>query len=163
MLKLTMTLLSARKYLYLFIVTSLLVLSGCVQKPKGEFVPYYQAETEKPYADVLAELEIAISENNFRITGHSRIGKVIRDRGTQNFPDYDTLQFCNLPHAKTLLLMSPHAVRHMPCNVVTYQYNNKTIVRTHLMPTDTDNPEFNAFSEKMNRMLKEIVDFAVEE
>jgi hypothetical protein len=36
---------------------------------KGEFIPYYQAETNKPYADVLAELEIAISEQNFRITG----------------------------------------------------------------------------------------------
>ena len=162
MLKLSMTLLSIKKYLHLFIITSLLVLSSCAQTPKGEFVPYYQAETDKPYADVLAELEIAISEHNFRITGHSRVGKVIRDRGTKDFPDYDTLQFCNLTHAKTLLLMSPHAVRHMPCNIVTYEYNRKTIVRTHLMPTDTDNPELNAFSEKMNIMLKDIVDFAVE-
>lgn len=138
------------------------MLTGCAQTPKGEFVPFYQAETNKPYADVLAELEIAISEHNFRITGHSRVGKVIRDRGTKDFPDYDTLQFCNLTHAKTLLLMSPHAVRFMPCNIVTYQYNGKTIVRTHLIPTDTDNPELNAFAQQMNKMLKEIVDFAVE-
>ncbi len=138
------------------------MLTGCAQTSKGEFVPFYQAETNKPYADVLAELEIAISEHNFRITGHSRVGKVIRDRGTKDFPDYDTLQFCNLTHAKTLLLMSPHAVRFMPCNIVTYQYNGKTIVRTHLIPTDTDNPELNAFAQQMNKMLKEIVDFAVE-
>ncbi|RLA24973.1 MAG: DUF302 domain-containing protein [Gammaproteobacteria bacterium] len=157
-----MALLSAKRLLFVFIITSLIVISSCVQKPKGEFVPFYQAETSKPYADVLAELEIAISEHNFRITGHSRVGKVIRDRGTKDFPDYDTLQFCNLTHAKTLLLMSPHAVRFMPCNVVTYEYNGKTIVRTHLMPTDTDNPELNAFAEKMNSMLKEIVDFSVE-
>ena len=147
----------------LLLITCLGILSGCTQKPKGEFVPYYQADTEKPYADVLAELEIAISEHNFRITGHSRVGKVIRDRGTKDFPEYDTLQFCNLTHAKTLLLMSPHAVRFMPCNIVTYEFNGKTIVRTHLMPTDTDNPELNAFAEKMNIMLKDIVDFAVEE
>lgn len=162
MLKLIMTLLSTKKYLPLFVIISLLILSGCAHTPKGEFVPFYQAETDKPYADVLAELEIAISEHNFRITGHSRVGKVIRDRGTKDFPDYDTLQFCNLTHAKTLLLMSPHAVRFMPCNIVTYEYKGKTIVRTHLMPTDTNNPELNAFAEKMNVMLKEIVDFAVE-
>ena len=162
MLKLSMTLLSAKIYLHLLLITSLFVLNGCAQAPKGEYVPYYQAETDKPYADVLAELEIAISEHNFRITGHSRVGKVIRDRGTKDFPDYDTLQFCNLTHAKTLLLMSPHAVRHMPCNIVSYEYNGKTIVRTQLLPTDTDNPELNAFSEKMNIMLKDIVDFAVE-
>lgn len=157
-----MALFYAPKYQYLFIIISLIIAGGCAQKPKGEFVPYYQAETDKPYADVLAELEIAISEQNFRITGHSRVGKVIRDRGTKDFPEYDTLQFCNLTHAKTLLLMSPHAVRFMPCNIVTYEYNGKTIVRTHLMPTDSDNPELNIFLEQMNSALKEIVDFAVE-
>ncbi|MCF7971562.1 MAG: DUF302 domain-containing protein [Methylococcaceae bacterium] len=146
----------------IFLFTSLLILSACAQTPTGEFIPYYQTETDKPYADVLAELEIAISEHNFRITGHSRVGKVIRDRGTKDFPEYDTLQFCNLTHAKTLLQMSPHAVRYMPCNIVTYQFQGKTIVRTHLLPTDTDDPELNRFSKDMNTMLKAIVDFAVE-
>ncbi|GFO71566.1 hypothetical protein BJAS_P1176 [Bathymodiolus japonicus methanotrophic gill symbiont] len=93
-----------KKNVVLLLITCLSILIGCVQKPKGEYLPYYQADTEKPYADVLAELEIAISEHNFRITGHSRVGKVIRERGTKDFPEYDTLQFCNLTHAKTLLL-----------------------------------------------------------
>jgi len=145
------------------ILASLLFIASCATQPPGEFVPYYQAETSKPYDEVLAELESAIAENNFRITGHSRIGKVIRDRGTKDFPDYDTIQFCNLTHAKTLLLMSPAAVRYMPCNVVLYQYQGKTIVRTHLIPTDTDNTELNRFSVKMNETLRSIVDFAVEE
>ena len=145
------------------IVTALLLIASCAARPPIEIARYYQAETQKPYADVLAELEIAISENNFRITGHSSVGKVIRQRGTQDFPDYDTLQFCNLTHAKTLLQISPHAVRHMPCNVVTYSYQDKTIVKTRLLPTDTDNPELNQFSAQMNEMLKQIVDFAVEE
>ena len=147
-----------------FIFLHLLFIVSCVsQPPNSEIVQYYQAETKKPYDDVLAELEIAIAEHNFRITGHSRVGKVIRDRGTKDFPDYDTIQFCNLTHAKTLLLMSPHAVSYMPCNIVTYDFKGKTIVKTHLLPTDTDNNELNQFSEKMNKVLKQIVDFAVEE
>ena len=146
------------------ILLNLLFIASCVsQPPNSEIVQYYQAETKKPYDDVLAELEIAIAEHNFRITGHSRVGKVIRDRGTKDFPDYDTIQFCNLTHAKTLLLMSPHAVSYMPCNIVTYDFKGKTIVKTRLLPTDTDNNELNQFSEKMNKVLKQIVDFAVEE
>ncbi len=146
------------------ILLNLLFIVSCVSQPSNsEIVQYYQAETKKPYDDVLAELEIAIAEHNFRITGHSRVGKVIRDRGTKDFPDYDTIQFCNLTHAKTLLLMSPHAVSYMPCNIVTYDFKGKTIVKTHLLPTDTDNNELNQFSEKMNKVLKQIVDFAVEE
>jgi len=150
----------------ILIIVSHLFIAGCASQQlssTSKVIHYYQAETQKPYDDVLAELEIAIAEHNFRITGHSRIGKVIRDRGTKNFPDYDTVQFCNLTHAKTLLLMSPHAVSYMPCNIVTYKFNNKTIVKTHLLPVDTDNKDLNEFSEKMNKTLREIVDFSVEE
>jgi len=151
-----------KKPLYAAIIASLLLITSCAIKPQGDFVPYYQAETQKPYDDVLAELEIAISENNFRITGHSRVGKVIRDRGTKNFPNYDTLQFCNLTHAKTLLELSPESIRHMPCNVIVYEYQGKIRVRTHLMPTNGSNDKLNDFAKKMNLKLKDIVDFAVE-
>jgi uncharacterized protein (DUF302 family) len=147
----------------IFIAISLSLIISCAAQPVGEFVPYYQVETHKPYDDVLAELQVAIAENNFRITGHSRVGKVIRDRGAKGFPEYDTIQFCNLTEARKILLMSPHTIRHMPCNVVTYQFQGKTIVRTHLLPTDSDNKELNTFSAKMNVLLKSIVDFAAEE
>ena len=150
-------------YLQTFVFLVTLIISGCASTPNGELVHYYQLETSKPYDDVLAELEIAITENNFRITGHSHVGKVIRRRENIDFPEYDTIQFCNLTHAKKLLLMSPHSVRHMPCNIVTYTYNNKTIVKVRLIPTDTDNPELNQFSQEMNDILKQIVDFTVEE
>ena len=141
----------------------ILTLSGCTTQPPGEFVPYYQVETHKPYPDVIAELEAAIAENNFRITGHSRVGKVIRERENIAFPEYDTVQFCNLTLAKQILLMSPHAIRFMPCNVVTYEYSGKVILRTHLLPTDNGNPEMDKFAENMNQTLKNIVDFAAEE
>ena len=147
----------------LIILATLTFITSCVSQPPAEISDYYQAETSKPYDDVLAELEIAISEHNFRITGHSRVGKVIRERGTTDFPDYDTIQFCNLTRAKDMLLMSPHAIQYMPCNVVTYAYQGKTIVKIHLLPTETDNPKLNQFYGKINVMLKAIVDFAVEE
>jgi uncharacterized protein (DUF302 family) len=150
------------------ILTGLLFLAGCAgingtAAPPGEYVYYYQVETRKPYDEVLDELKSAIAENNFRITAHSRVGKVIRERGDEDFPDFDTIQFCNLTHARTMLRMAPEAVRYMPCNVVMYQRNGKTIVRTHLLPTDSDNPELNRFLATMNEKLKEILDFAVEE
>ncbi len=148
----------------LILICCFLLLTACAaEQVTGEFVPYYEVSTTKPYDDVLAELQVAIAENNFRITGHSRVGKVIRERGTKNFPEYDTVQFCNLTEAKTILLMSPQAIRHMPCNVVTYQFQGKTVIRTHLLPTDTGNPTLNEFSIKMNKVLKNIVDFAADE
>jgi uncharacterized protein (DUF302 family) len=147
----------------LLLLAVLFFINSCASTPPVEITRYYEAKTDKDYADVLAELKVAIAENNFRITGHSRVGKVIRKRGTTDFPDYDTIQFCNLTHAKELLLISPHAIRHMPCNVVVYEYADHVIVKIRLLPTDTDNPALNAYATEMNVKLKEIVDFAVEE
>lgn len=149
----------------MFIVTCLLVFASCSmqQSSNSRLMYYYKADTLKPYDDVLAELEVAIAEHNFRITGHSRVGKVIRERGAENFPEFDTIQFCNLTHARTLLEISPHLVSYMPCNVVTYQFQGKTIIKTHLLPENSDNQSLNAFAAKMNNKLKQIVDFAAEE
>ncbi len=151
---------------YLIIVAVLLINASCANSPPSlttETVVFYQVSTNKPYDDVLAELEVAISEHNFRITGHSRVGKVIRDRGAKDFPEFDTIQFCNLTHARTLLEISPHAVSYMPCNVVVYQFNEQTLIKIHLLPEDTDNSKLNQFNQKMNQQLKAIVDFAAEE
>jgi Uncharacterized conserved protein len=129
----------------------------------SEYVPFYQVETVKPYDDVLTELQLAIAENNFRITGHSRVGKVIRERGAKDFPDYDTIQFCNLTYAKTILDINPKAIRFMPCNVITYKNQGKTSVRINLLPTKTDNKQFDRFAVDINKILKDIVDFSVEQ
>ncbi len=147
------------------IFASLPLIASCVAPPPlhSEVVTYYQIETTKPYDEVLTELEVAIAEHNFRITGHSRVGKVIRERGAKDFPEYDTVQFCNLTLAKTVLEITPHAIAYMPCNVVTYQFQGKTILRTHLLPEDTDNPVLNKFAQEMNPQLKQIVDFAAEQ
>ncbi len=148
----------------LVIFASLPLIASCAaQSLHTEEVTYYQVETSKPYDEVLAELEVAIAEHNFRITGHSRVGKVIRDRGATNFPEYDTVQFCNLTLAKVVLEITPHAIGYMPCNVVTYQFEGKTIVRTHLLPDDTNNPVLNKFAKEMNPQLRQIVDFAAEQ
>lgn len=140
------------------------LLSSCMSQShrQGDFIQYYEVKTSKPYDDVLAELKVAITEQNFRITAHSRVGKVIRERGTPDFPEYDTIQFCNLSHAKTLIELSVDAVRHMPCSVVVYSQGNQTIIKTRLLPTDSANSELNKFSESINNILKQIVDFAAE-
>lgn len=150
------------------IFASFALIASCASRtgPTNVFsqrVDYYQVETTKPYDEVLAELEIAIAEHNFRITGHSRVGKVIRDRGTKDFPEYDTIQFCNLTLAKIMLEISPHAVSYMPCNIVLYQFGGGTMIKTHLLPEDSDNSELNQFAAKMNPQLKQIVDFAAEQ
>ncbi len=143
---------------------TIMLLTGCAgQQPLSETIHYYQAESKKPFADVVAELKVAITEYNFRITAHNRLGKVIRQREGIAFADSEAIQFCNVAEAKRIIQISPGAVRHMPCNVVIYEEGGRVIVNTRLLPVDTDNPELNRISERINGKLKAIVDFAVEE
>ena len=107
--------------------TLCLLLTACTP---GE-PDYYSAETAtKPYADVMAELELAITEHNFRITGHNKIGSVIRERDHIDFPDYDTIQFCNLTLAQQMLEMSPSSVAWMPCNMARHPMADWPLVWT---------------------------------
>lgn len=148
---------------FLALFTGLLLCACATQHQYTEQVHYYQVKTEKLYEDVLAELKLAISEHNFRITAHSQVGKIIRQRGAINFPDYDTIQFCNLSRARKLLLLAADAVRHMPCNIVLYSDAGRVIVNARLLPVDTGNKALNQFSSQINQSLREIVDFAIEE
>lgn len=131
--------------------------------PKEQPISYERATNSKPYDDVLAELELAITEQNFRITGHNHIGSVIRSRENIAFPDYDTLQFCNLTLARQMLEMSPAAVAYMPCNVAVRSEKGRVIVTTHLLPENSDNENLNGFFREMNGKLRRIVDFAVDQ
>ena len=134
---------------------------GCPQKaPEPLF--FEVSTTQKAYQDVLAELEIAITQRNFRITGHNKIGSVIREREGRAFPDYDTIQFCNLSEARIMLELSPRMVAWMPCNVSVRAQGDQVIVTTHLLPTDSEDPALNDFARRMNEELKAIVQFAVE-
>ncbi len=139
------------------------VAACTAQPPTPGPISYEKATAAKPYDDVLAELELAITEQNFRITGHNHIGSVIRSRENIAFPDYDTLQFCNLTLAKQMLEMSPATVAYMPCNVAVRSENGRVIVTTHLLPEDSDNEKLNAFFREMNGKLRRIVDFAVDQ
>ncbi len=139
------------------------LLSACTQQRPAEAELWYQATTAKPYADVLAELELALTENNFRITGHNHIGSVIRERDKIDFPDYDSFQFCNLTLARQMLEISPAAVAYMPCNIAVRTENGKVVVVTHLLPTDGTDERLNAFFRILNEKLKKIVDFAAEQ
>jgi len=140
----------------------LLWLSACATQPQGDPKAWYQANTAKPYADVLAELELAITEHNFRITGHNHIGSVIRERDNITFPDYDTFQFCNLTLARQMLEISPAAVAYMPCNIAVRSENGQVVITTHLLPTNGPDEKLNLFFQGLNEKLKKIVDFAAE-
>lgn len=148
---------SLHRLIWAVLLTELSACHGIVSSDQV----YYERSARKAYDDVLQEAELAITEENFRMTGHNRIGSVIRQRESMAFPDYDSLQFCNLTLAREMLQRSPLVVRWMPCSVSLRAEKDLVFVGTHLLPESTGDEVLNGYNRSLNEKLRRIVDFAV--
>ncbi len=119
----------------------------------------YHVDTDKPYPEVVADLKVAISEHNYRITGENVIGEALTQRHDRGFPKSLVVHFCNLEHAREILAAAPDFLLHMPCKVVVYETDEGVVVETWLLPEDARVREHVA---AVNAMLQSIVDAAVE-
>lgn len=120
------------------------------------------AETDrKAFDDVVEDLDFTIGEQNFRIIGRNDIGQGIRARGNPGFPRAIVLQFCNLTLAQEALEIDPGLIAHMPCRIAVYEHGKRVVVATTLLPEESPDPRSAAFARKVNRMLREMVRYAV--
>lgn len=117
---------------------------------------------DKPFEDVVFELNFAITERNFRITGRNTIGAGLRNRGYDDFPDVEVIHFCNLELAREVLLLDPGFVAQMPCRITVHVEQEQTVISLVTLPTTHTDKRVNAFARRMNRTLREIVAFALE-
>ncbi len=123
----------------------------------------HQLSTTRPFEDVIDDIELAITERNFRITGRNTIGKGIRKRGYPDFPDIEVIHFCSLEYAREVLELDPGFIVHMPCRITVHEQGGKVIVSAILLPEEHGNPKVTAFARGMNGLLRAIVDSALEE
>ncbi len=140
-----------------------LITLGCAEKTPDSEALIHRFKTEKSFADVIQELDFAITERNFRITGRNTVGKGMRNRGYENYPEIEVIHFCSLDVAKEVLDIDPGYVAQMPCRVTIHEQDNAVIVSLILLPTDHKDLRVNDFARKMNITLRGIVDFALED
>jgi uncharacterized protein (DUF302 family) len=119
--------------------------------------------TDKTFDDVVFELDFAITERNFRITGRNTIGKGLRARGYADFPDFEVIHFCNLENAREVLLVDPGFIAQMPCRITVHREAGRTVVSIVLLPEDHADPRVNAFAVRINEQMREILDFVLEQ
>lgn len=119
----------------------------------------YRQTVRRPFADVLLDLEFAITDHNFRITGANHIGAAIGERIGQPFPDAEVIHFCNLEYARRLLAIDPDFLAYMPCQITVIEdENNGIIVSTWLLPQGSSPAA--ALIDEINAILRDIVDYA---
>ncbi len=124
---------------------------------------YYQMETDKLFEEVLDDAIFAITERNFRLTSHLHIGKAIRDRKNPDFPDYEVLLYCNLSYTKKMLELDPNMIRSCPGRITVRQNGDMVNITAPLWPEKMKDNELKLHMQKMNGLVREIVDYAADD
>lgn len=152
----------------LALLVLLLLLGAACSKPPPAAAPegtgaVVRYVTDKPYADVVEELEFAITDRNFRITGYNKVGSAMRERGYGNFPDMEVIHFCSLEVAREVLEYDPGYIAMMPCRMTVHAAAGQTVISVILLPENHPDARVVAFARRMNATLREIAAFALEQ
>lgn len=144
---------------FLIIVTSL-VLVSCQPQTENRI---YEKQSRYSFEDTILNLDIAISEYNYRIIHRSHIGQAVRDRGDQDFPLSTITSFCNITYAKEMMEINPLLINEMPCNIgVRQTEDGNVIIGTKLMNEQVSDTAQQAFAKKINQNLKGIIGATIE-
>ena len=123
----------------------------------GAFV---EQRTDRPFTDVIADLEFAATERNYRLVGRNHIGHALQSAGYPGAFPASVIQMCSLEVAHELLSADPGFIRYMPCKVAAYQDGDQVVVTTLLLPEDSGDAKADAAAARVNRELREIIDYA---
>jgi len=143
-----------------FFIFFVLLLVGCEQDTTPNLI--YQQASNYDYEDTLLNLDIAISEHNYRIIHRSKIGQAVRDRGEKDYPLSIVISFCNITYAKEMMDINSDLINDMPCIVTVREEKEGVIIGTKLMTENTDNQRQNDFAKKINNNLKSIIADTIE-
>jgi uncharacterized protein (DUF302 family) len=130
--------------------------------PAAEPPAIYERTTQKPLVQVVEDAEFAIVERNFRITGKLHIGKGIRERDGDDFPDHEVILFCNLGYAREMLQLDPGYINFCPGRIAIRADAAGVVVSAPLLPENTGNTRLGTLVTKLNTLIREIVDYAAE-
>jgi len=142
-----------------YIIFILLVLTSCSSNKSTRI---YEKTSDYNFDDTLMNLDIAISEHNYRIIHRSNIGQAIRDRGNKTYPLSTVISFCNITYAEEMMAINSSLINDMPCVVTVREEAAGVIVGTKLMALDNNNAAQTQFAKKINRNLKSIVEATIE-
>jgi len=142
---------------FLFVLS--LFLTGCENNTPNRI---YQQHSNYGYEDTLLNLDIAISEHNYRIIHRSKIGQAVRDRGEKDYPLSIVISFCNITYAKEMMEINSNLINDMPCIITVREQQQGVIVGTKLMNDNTHNNRQNEFAIRINNNLKAIIEATIE-
>ncbi|MDA0821715.1 MAG: DUF302 domain-containing protein [Proteobacteria bacterium] len=144
------------------VIVQIIVLSTFAHFAASSDQSIVRNTTDKSFEDVIFELEFAITELNFRITGRNEIGKGLRERGYKDVPEIEVIHFCNLEYVHEVILLDPGFIAQMTCRFTVHTSAEGTVISYMQLPESHPNERINEFARRMNVLTRKMVDFVLE-
>ncbi|WP_029420745.1 DUF302 domain-containing protein [Alicyclobacillus macrosporangiidus] len=89
---------------------------------------HYSATTEKSLDEAVAALEAALKDRKFSVLWQMDIPSKLKEKGVEFDKPYRVLEVCNPNEAKQVLTQNPMVGYFLPCKVVVYEHEGKTVI-----------------------------------
>lgn len=120
----------------------------------------YAVESTKPIAQVMVDLEAAVTRNKFGILGVHNLREAMEKKGVAFAHDCLIVEVCNPYQAKKVLEANLEISTALPCRISVYEEGGKTKLAT-IKPTAMiglySNPELKSVAEEVERVLVQII------
>ncbi|HMD68825.1 MAG TPA: DUF302 domain-containing protein [Chitinivibrionales bacterium] len=121
----------------------------------------YIKEVDRPFEEVLRQLPKVLESNGFGVVSTIDIGQKLREKLGVEFRKYVILGACSPPNAYKALSVEENIGLMLPCNVIAYEREGKTMVgtiRPSAMMKTIGNPALTEIAEEVEEKLKRVLE-----
>lgn len=118
-------------------------------------------EFDRPFDDVVADVEGALAEEGFGILCDIDVRATLREKLDEEFRNYRILGACNPPLAHEALEEELELGALLPCNVVVYETDDGAVgvsaVDPGTMLSIVDNPDLDPIADEVRERLERVL------
>jgi uncharacterized protein (DUF302 family) len=121
----------------------------------------FTKELDIPYETVIELVRVALNKEGFGVMTEIDIKQKMKEKLGLDMNKYIILGACNPPNAYKAILAEENIGLMLPCNVIVYEKNNKTILsvmRPAAAMQMIDNAELQKVAETVEEQLKNVFD-----
>jgi uncharacterized protein (DUF302 family) len=118
-------------------------------------------EVDAPFERVLDSVPAKLEKEGFGVINKIDLGQKLREKLGVEFRKYIILGACNPPNAYKALTVEENIGLMLPCNVIVYEKEGKTVVgiiRPTMMMKTIGNAALNVVADEIEAKLKRVLD-----
>ncbi len=121
----------------------------------------FNKTTDYTFEQAIDKVTEELKKEGFGVLTTINVKETLKKKLDVDFKNYTILGACNPPFAHKSLLAEEELGLLLPCNVIVYEKDNKTIISAfdpNIMTQIIDNPTLKSVAEEVKNKLQKVID-----